>query len=153
MKKIICILAVAVITISCTSPRYMDTHRACWYVKNTTDKPIKIPLKSFSVADLIINPGDSDYVYAFNPARHLGTPSFKLLYDMWDKIEESDQRIDILSMDGELLKTWRFADKNAVGRQLFNESYWELYTKTYSQSDELNLTWVFDILPQDIAPL
>ena len=43
--------------------------------------------------------------------------------------------------------------RNAEGRQFFNESYWRLYTKKYSHSDQLNFSWVFNILPEDIALL
>ena len=70
--------------------------------------------------------------------------------DIWEKTAVQDQHTDILSNEGSLLKSWNYADRDAEGRQFFNESYWRLYTKKYSHSDELNFAWVFDILPADI---
>lgn len=66
------------------------------------------------------------------------------------KTAVQDQHTDILSNEGSLLKSWNYADRDAEERQFFNESYWRLYMKKYSHSDELNFTWVFDIYPTDI---
>ena len=91
--------------------------------------------------------------YSFSPFQYLGEPTFDTFYDAWNGKPEQEWCISICSNDGQLLKIWKYIDRNAEGRQFFNESYWRLYTKKYSHSDQLNLSWVFNILPEDIATL
>ena len=58
-----------------------------------------------------------------------------------------------LNRNSFMFRLFGMLHRNAEGRQFFNESFWRLYTKKYSHSDQLNFSWVFNILPEDIALL
>ena len=120
-------------------------------MKNATNEKISITtVPGHLMSILTIISGDSVCFHSFCPPQHWGIPSFNGLYDIWKKTAVQDQHTDILSNEGSLLKSWNYADRDAEERQFFNESYWRLYMKKYSHSDELNFTWVFDIYPTDI---
>lgn len=115
-------------------------------------------LVEMDILDCIIGLGanlfyNSVLVHSFSPFQYLGEPTFDTFYDAWNGKPEQEWCISICSKDGQLLKIWKYIDRNAEGRQFFNESYWRLYTKKYSHSDQLNFSWVFNILPEDIALL
>ena len=151
MKKIFVLCIIILGGVSCDPPEHLKTHYTYWYVKNATNEPISITtVPGHLMSILTIISGDSVCFHSFCPPQHWGIPSFNGLYDIWKKTAVQDQHTDILSNEGSLLKCWNYADRDAEERQFFNESYWRLYMKKYSHSDELNFTWVFDIYPTDI---
>lgn len=138
----------AVTCIACDPPEHTMTHEAYWYVKNHTGETLSVTAPS-RIYDYyaVVNPGDSDYFYAFNPPQHLGAPSFDLL--MWITPEE-ERYVDIRS-HGVLLKRWNYSDKAVAGKQLFNESCWRLYTEHFEPGvTQVIYKWVFDIYPEDL---
>lgn len=153
MKKIVFICAIALISTSCDPPNWIDTHATSWYAKNNTDQILIITTSPFIETDAVVSPGDSVLIHIFNPFQYLGTPSFDIFYDAWDGNPEQEKNISIFSKDKLLLKTWKYVDRNAAGRQLFNESYWRLYIKKSERYQEQTYTWIFDIIPEDITPL
>lgn len=153
MKKIVFIFAIALISVSCDPKKWVATYATSWYVKNNTDQILIITTSPFIEADAVVDPGDSALVHSFNPFQYLGEPAFDTFYDAWNGKPEHEWCISVSSKDGLFLKKWEYIDRNSEGRQLFNESNWELYKKKNDHSDELNFIWVFNILPQDIAQL
>ena len=153
MKKIAFIFAITLISISCDPKKWVATHATSWYAKNNTDQILINTTSPFIDTDAVVAPGDSVLVHSFNPFQYLGEPTFDTFYDAWNGKPEQEWCISICSKDGQLLKIWKYIDRNAEGRQFFNESFWRLYTKKYSHSDQLNFSWVFNILPEDIALL
>lgn len=97
--------------------------------KNNTDQILIITTSPFIDTDAVVDPGDSVLVHSFSPFQYLGEPTFDTFYDAWNGKPEQEWCISICSKDGQLLKIWKYIDRNAEGRQFFNESYWRLYTK------------------------
>lgn len=153
MKKIAFIFAIALIGMSCDPEQWVATHATSWYAKNNTDQTLIITTSPFIDVDAVVDPGDSVLIHSFHPFQYLGEPAFDTFYDAWDGKPEQEWSISVRSKEGQLLKKWEYMDRNAGGRQIFHESYWRLYTQKYSHSDEVNFIWVFNILPEDIAPL
>lgn len=154
MKRIVFLCIIVLVGVSCDPSEHLDTHCTYWYLKNVTDKSISVTtVPGHLMSFLTINPGDSVCFHSFCPPQHWGIPSFDGLYDIWEKTTMQNRHTDILSNDGSILKIWNFADRNAEGRQLFSESFWRLYIKKSEQYTEQTYIWVFDILPEDIAPL
>jgi hypothetical protein len=48
---------------------------------------------------------------------------------------------------------WNYSDRNLSGKQFFKESSWRYYEniRTGGRTKKTG-TWIFDILPEDIAP-
>ncbi len=132
MKKIAFIFAITLISISCDPKKWVATHATSWYAKNNTDQILIITTSPFIDTDAVVDPGDSVLVHSFNPFQYLGEPTFDTFYDAWNGKPEQEWCISICSKDGQLLKIWKYIDRNAEGRQFFNESFWRLYTKKYS---------------------
>lgn len=145
--------AIALIGMSCDPPKWIDTHAAAWYARNNTDRTLIITTSPFIETDAVAGPGDSVPVHRFNPFSYQGTPSFDLFYDAWSGSPERERSISLFSEDGRLLKTWSYADRNAGGRQLFDESCWRLRVEKSERYQEQTCVWVFDIIPEDVAPL
>lgn len=53
--------------------------------------------------------------------------------------------------NGDSLTTWDITHQNEQTRDLFDESNWHKYRKDTGTHME-DVTWVFDILPADLAP-
>lgn len=123
MKKTILILVTILSLTACDPEKYMNTYSAAWYVKNTLDNPIKIFQGGYTEA-IIVLPKDSFNIYRFNSSAYLGEPTFNLLYynDYWERLDEKDQRLDILSEKGDRLKTWYYMEKHESGKQYFDET-------------------------------
>lgn len=153
MKKIAFVFAIALISMSCDPEQWVATHATSWYAKNSTDQTLIITTSPFIEVDAVVDPGDSVLVHSFHPFQYLGKPAFDTFYDAWEGKPEQEWCISVSSQEGRLLKKWKYMDRNAAGRQIFHQSYWQLYTQKEGHSDELNFIWVFNILPEDIAPL
>ena len=59
-------------------------------------------------------------------------------------------KLQVLSADGVLLQEWNYMDKDLPGKQFFSEPSWQ-YDETTDSHGNLLVTWMFDILPEDIA--
>ncbi|EFR57261.1 MULTISPECIES: hypothetical protein [Bacteroidales] len=152
MKKIIFAVISLTLFVSCrifhtTEP----TNSAHWYVKNMTWKPIVIKKRDFRT-ERLLNPGDSISVFHRLPMQKLGFPSFDLFYELWNVNGNGvEQNLDVLSENGQLLKTWKISDKNDPSVRIFQETSWRFYQKPQLQHvSTCEVAWVFDILPADI---
>lgn len=136
-----------------------DEYHTTWYVKNSTDHPIKIILPfSRKGVKKVIFPKDSAEVFSYNHIVSDGKPTFDRLYNnvTWEKSGKEDQRADILSHEEELIKTWYFTKKNDSDKQFFNEQYWKFFIRKIPGADgpygirDEEYRWVFEITPEDI---
>lgn len=158
MKTIAFTFAITLIMIACDPDDLLFTHDCYWYAKNNTDQTLIIittPPALIDQPDAVVNPGDSVLINECHQAIHFGSPSFELYYIIRDGKTYRNQSTSIYSEDGELLKEWKYIDKDAAGRQLFNESYWRIYDRKKPTDPEVPTriyTGVFDIIPEDIAP-
>lgn len=125
---------------------YFPENDARWYIKNDTDHAIKIA--NGNQADGVINAGDSAKI---NSVTLQYAPYFECLFSIWDKSPEQIRYIDVLSVDDELLKTWRYSEKSEPGKQFFKSSSWHLYEFRESLGyEEVDSKWVFEISQEDI---
>ena len=116
-----------------------------------TWKPIVIKKRDFRT-ERLLNPGDSISVFHRLPMQKLGFPSFDLFYELWNVNGNGvEQNLDVLSENGQLLKTWKISDKNDPSVRIFQETSWRFYQKPQLQHvSTCEGAWVFDILPADI---
>lgn len=160
MRKIIIVILVLLSLTGCKKLLSdKDEYYTTWYVKNSTDYPIKIVL-SFSRNGVkkVIFPNDSAEIFSFPQIVSHGKPTFDVLYDnvTWGGLKREDQRIDILSHKEQLMKTWYFTNKDDADKQFFNGNYWNLHIRKILGSDYVygvrddEYRWVFDVLPEDI---
>ena len=134
-----------------------DPHLGCnhylkWYLKNCTSQTIYCEPHNYYKKDPpveYLSPGDSTLLLDFSGADPDKEPDF---YDIWSR--RDDLTLKIYSADGTLLKEWRGDDWDKPGRQFFNESFWHKYQtlrhRHGNYHDLYNVTWVFDLLPEDI---
>lgn len=75
-----------------------------------------------------------------------------LFYELWNVNGNGvEQNLDVLSENGQLLKTWKISDKNDPSVRIFQETSWRFYQKPQLQHvSTCEVAWVFDILPADI---
>lgn len=116
-----------------------------------TWKPIVIKKRDFRT-ERLLNPGDSISVFHRLHLQKLGFPSFDLFYELWNVNGNGvEQNLDVLSENGQLLKTWKISDKNDPSVRIFQETSWRFYQKPQLQHvSTCEVAWVFDILPADI---
>lgn len=158
MKKYALIFAVILSATSCRifqMDPFEPTHHTGRYIKNNTQKTIIITTRDFTSKQRL-DPGDSICVFGFNPPQKWGTPSFDTHYDWQDENGNGQkQYVAISSIDGELLKTWVYASENMQGERFFEERSWRFYIidgSVINWGNEELYVWVFDLLPEDIAP-
>lgn len=131
MKKIIFAVISLTLFVSCrifhtTEP----TNSAHWYVKNMTWKPIVIKKRDFRT-ERLLNPGDSISVFHRLPMQKLGFPSFDLFYELWNVNGNGvEQNLDVLSENGQLLKTWKISDKKWSVSKNIPRNFMEILSKT-----------------------
>lgn len=156
MKNNILIIWVILFITSCGSEKYGADDHARWYIKNSIEYPIKALILTYDGGKQVILPNDSVSVrYEKIKTKKNGT-TFDLLYSetTWEKLNEQDQRIDIISEKGVVLKTWYYKNKGESGKQFFDEKYWKLYKKSnIGPTGRTDYNWIFEITPEDIDPI
>lgn len=153
MKKFIPVIMTILFLTACTPEKIANKYLATWYVKNTLEYPIMISKGGDAKAQIVL-PKDSLSILSFHTAAYTGEPPFNILYynDYWERLDEKDQHMDILSEKGDVLKAWYYMEKQESGRQFFDEIYWKSYKKGHSGTTP-DYNWVFEITPEDIAPI
>lgn len=167
MKNYILIAVACLSLTACDPGKYLVCDNATWNIQNNLEQPIKVFIPAYEKderptnlvtyhKDSIIPPGKSIRIQYQVNKTHLNKTKFDLLYDGadWGSMDEQDQRIDILSIDGKVLKTWYSAKKDESGKQFFNEKGWRLYKMLGEDVSGATIyRWVFKITDQDIAPI
>ena len=151
MKKTVLLFVIAFV---CTGCRWdiLDGPTSNWYVKNNTGQTLMLsfyphdfhiigvndvaPDDSIQIASIKSENGQrnlyfEDWLISINHPQYGGIMSFKVF-------SESDN----------LLKEWKYENKELLGKQLFNESSWKLYQ--YNDGRYTSATWVFEIWPEDL---
>ena len=123
-----------------------------FFIGNYTDRALTISISSTGDDDPIqmaINPGGSRVVIHGFVFRDNNTEAAfgQMLEMVFPNLEGG--KVDVLSTDDMLLKTWSFSSKDLPCKQFFKESSWQHYQE--HKGEYLRYTWVFDILPEDIV--
>ena len=72
---------------------------------------------------------------------------FDLLYKNDTYNENNYLRVEVLSDEGELLRTWPLIESETSEDRFYEESSWRFY---HPKGD--TYVWVFDLLPEDLLP-
>ncbi len=126
-------------------------HTTEWYIKNLSDETIVISMRDLYGARTV-EVGDSVCIIAFHPRQSKGIPTFDSFFDHWQPNGSgTEQYLIISSTEDEVLKRWEYTPENAAEDPFFQESSWRFYLKEYDENSELELTWVYDLQPEDLA--
>ena len=153
IKKIIQLFCFMSLIAACDPISYHDGE---WYIKNYTDQTLTISFPPFHARkDGDVAAGDSLLVQLFHfEYKGKVIPYFDRLPQVMASYNEDvllDVSCNVLSEHGDLLKRWRYIDKDLSGKQFFNESSWHYYQFHRSRDKEhITAVWVFDILPEDL---
>ena len=157
MKKTIFLLSIVFLFTAC---RMLDifrttetdpTHAANWYIKNLTEKPVRLLMRDWKKERTVAS-GDSLCLFDSQFPQIYGTPTFAPFFAYWN-IDNwgEEQYLTISSAEGEVLKRWEYTPESAAEDPFFQESSWRFYLKEYDENSELELTWVYDLQPEDLA--
>lgn len=159
MKKTILLLCVVFSCSACFPTQYR--YNGEWFVKNCTDYPLALiypelndDIDGFNT--LHIAPGDSTLISGFG----FNTDT-KPRFDKWLEFAAGSvhQILNVLSEDGDLLREWRYDEREMPGKQFYDESYWKCYPDIPGYTDDSVIktvvisktAWVFEIMPEDIV--
>jgi hypothetical protein len=152
--KILAVIITALLMVSCRLfiPKSPDGYGRIWTIDNRSKQEIVIHSTLLDDGSFSIRHGQ-EWNY-FSDHRD-DMPSFDELLTAHLKIEE-DPMFSI-EVNGVMVKTWRYSERNDPGRQYFNEQFW---TKEFNGESvpETRWTvnpppiyqWTFEILPEDI---
>lgn len=62
-----------------------------------------------------------------------------------------EQYLIVSSTEDEVLKRWKYTPESVAEDPFFQESSWRFYQKEYETNSELELTWVYDLRPEDLV--
>ena len=158
MKKIILILVIILSATSCRIFKidpFEPTYATCRYIKNNTGEELIVMTRDW-ISGQSLSQGDSISVFLFNPPKKWGVPTFDTNYE-WQNENGNGQKqfLSISSADGKLLKKWIYGGTDMPEERFFKEASWRFFTKEGTECNLANdevFIWVFDILPEDIAP-
>lgn len=147
MKKILLMIAAVACMYACDPQEWLEHHDTDWFVKNKTDFAIKVRIKRSlhwnSESIEVIMPKDSVNILPYHPNIE-ESPDFSIFLKCMISMTLYDA-------NGDSLTTWDITHHNEQTRDLFDESNWHKYRKDTGTHME-DVTWVFDILPADLAP-
>jgi len=107
-----------------------DVHQGCWYLKNTTDIPLKFSYKKenlWRTPNSLFKPGDSISFYVYNANAELNEfPSHQ------DLLRDIDS-IYVYGEDGTELCKW--IKKESKEESVFNEGNWAFWDLNYVPND------------------
>lgn len=157
MKKLI---ITAIVLLSVSSCKLLEifqttksepTHTVGWYIKNRTEKSLKLLMRDWG-KEKNIAPGDSINLFRVQFPQVDGIPTFDPFFKCWQTDYWGDEQyLTIFSADGEVLKRWKYTPESAADDPFFQESSWRFYQKEYETNSELELTWVYDLRPEDLV--
>ena len=156
MKKIALLFILAFVSTACDPYWYMTSNYGYWFVVNNTNQTLKLTYspynKYFDIKE--VAPGNmikvAECVYSYY------SPSEEPYFDKrLEQINEYgiDTSFIVLSERGHPLKEWSFSDRNISGKHFYKENSWK-YSRhiiaSYKKGDNIEATWVFEILPEDL---
>ncbi|WP_301236993.1 hypothetical protein [uncultured Alistipes sp.] len=157
MKKTIFLLSIIFLFTAC---RMLDifrttktdpTHTVIWCVKNRTQQPVRLLMRDWG-KEKNIAPGDSINLFRVRFPQVDGIPTFDPFFKCWQTDYWGDEQyLTIFSADGEVLKRWKYTPESVAEDPFFQESSWRFYQKEYETNSELELTWVYDLRPEDLV--
>ena len=151
MKKVISLFATMLLIVACDPPQ--DYHVGEWYAKNYTEQTLTLsfpPDRYWQNKD--VAPGDSVLIQIFY-FEYKGKiiPYFDRLPQRMVYYSGENISLDLLSEQGDLLKRWRYLDKDLPGKQFFKETFWRYYERPGGRfTTAITAIWVFDIMPEDL---
>lgn len=158
MKKLI---LAAIVLLSFTSCKMLQIfamdpfeprHTTEWYIKNLSDQTIVISMRDL-YGTRTVETGDSVCIIRFCPLQSDGIPAFDSLLEHWQPNGRGEEQyLTVSSAENEVLKKWMYTPESAADEPFFQESSWRFYQKEYDTSSELEMTWVYDLRPEDLAP-
>lgn len=149
-------LILALVAIGLTSCNLLEIFRTTapdndgyWYIKNETPEPVYV--RGYSndgtePVNILLDKGDSVKLFFYGVDVRLDF-GFDLLYKNDSYHENNYLRVEVLSDEGELLRTWPLIESEASGDRFYEESSWRFY---HPKDD--TYVWVFDLLPGDLLP-
>jgi len=151
MKKTFLLFIIAFVCTGCPW-EILDGPTSNWYVKNNTNQTLK---STYYPHDFLISgvkdvaPSDSIRIAWIETQGG----QRELYFNDWFDIIRNPQywkimSFKVLSESDNLLKEWKYEDKEFPSKQLFKESSWKLYR--YKDGRYTSATWVFEILPEDL---
>lgn len=156
MKKLI---LAAIVLLSFTACRMLDifrttepdpTHAANWYIKNLTEKPLRLSMRDWRGEKTLVA-GDSLCLFDSQFPQIYGAPTFAPFFTYWNIDNRGEEQyLTISSAEGEKLRTWTYTPESAADEPFFEESSWRLYQEEHDTSSELEMTWVYDLRPEDL---
>lgn len=151
MKKLILLLGIMSLGFQC-GPEPPDPNGGAWRIKNSTNQTLTITIPPYSVIqsyplDNNISPGDA-IPLGFTSTDIEKIPNFELIRRFWHGLAEEDIYFEVLSSNGTTLVKWDYLNKDLPGKQFFKEGSWQ--RKQSSKGDNIDVTWFFEILPEDI---
>ena len=153
MRKLILTSVVILLCAAC-DPYLSRYHSGTWFIKNCTDQTLTIsfPPHHRVWENRDVAAGDSVSIhYCEFEWKSKVIPYFDRFLEDIAYYGDENISLDVLSEQGELLKRWRYLDKDLPGKQFFNESPWH-YSQYHNKLDKVRITakWVFEILPEDL---
>ncbi|WP_288844387.1 hypothetical protein [uncultured Alistipes sp.] len=157
MKKLILSAVVLLSVSSCDLLKifqmdpFEPEHTTEWYIKNLSDETIEITTRNLYGARTV-EVGDSVCIIAFHPWQSKGIPTFDSFFDHWQPDGSGrEQYLIVSSTEDEVLKRWTYTAESVAEDPFFQESSWRFYQKEYETNSELELTWVYDLRPEDLV--
>ena len=129
-----------------TTQPYNDGY---WYIKNVASEPVCV--RGYSndgtePVNILLDKGDSVELFFYGVDIRLDF-GFDLLYKNDSYNENNYLRVEVLSDEGELLRTWPLIESETSEDRFNEESSWRFY---HPKDD--TYVWVFDLLPEDLLP-
>ena len=120
-----------------------------WNVVNHTDQSLRLTYspynKDFDIQE--VAPGDSISVAGWGYY-----PSIEPYFNYWlEQINTfgRDTSFIVLSESGNLLKEWKYSERDSTGKQFYKESSWNYYR--YQRGVYVRATWTFEIESDDLS--
>ena len=128
-----------------------ESYNSChWYLKNETSEPVYVRCCQNNgevIEEVLLYKGDSTRLQFYGVDLSLDF-SFEMLYDnMYSDEEDQYLRAELLSEEGTLLKSWPYTLPEPPVDRFYEEASWHYY-----HPHEHTHVWVFDLLPEDLAP-
>lgn len=132
---------------SCDS--YMFTNEeGSWYVKNTIGETVVLSSNYYAYfPKKVMEPGESGYIGSINFGPP-GSADFDRFYKRYDML--LDLVMTVSDIDGNVLKVWRESEKDAPGKQFFDERDWEKEERPRDKG-AIDYRWTFHIGESDTA--
>lgn len=150
MKKLILLLGLMCMGFQCGDESRPIVNHGEWWVRNSASRTVMIEPGADDLRPMEIAPG-ATIRFSHSEFRIYETPDHARLVDRWYGWAEQNISFDVLSADGTPLVKWLYTDRDAAGRQFFDESAWTKTQGPGDRVDEIRVGWLFEITEADIS--